>query len=789
MRCMVKKAGWDLLLYPGRSILVMTALIVGLWGVCSMLVSFVILKHDLTYNYLHTDPAHAVMQSNDFSRLDLHTLRQRPDIASVEFRDLSVQRIEVYPNQWLPLWIYGVENMAQTGLAHIQPEQGPRVPPVGSVLLERNATKIANLRMGSIARIRIGGQLRNLPIAGTCFDAAQAPATQDAFVYVYTDPMTFRDLTGEASARRLIVRFENTHTKADVQRHVDALLQHFAFLGITVSSVSIPPLNQHPHQFQLNTLLTLQASIATLAFLLGAVLVAQLVASILAQQTRQIGILKALGATRWHILAIYLLMLLLLSVASSAVAIPLAIASGFGFAQFVANIINFNIVTTTLPAGLYVTMLGFGLLLPPILALPALRKGGKISVSAALNDHAAYISQPKLAATLYMTRRLPFRLCLACRNVLRRKKRLSLTVLTVALGVAIFCTGFNVRRALEVFLAQNRSTYAYDVQVMLKQQVPRQQALAMFQSLAGVDTLETWSGGRGKLQSAISSTIDTISVTALPYQSRLVRWNLLQGRWLQDITSPEFVLNQTAAEHFGRPLVGASYDLQINGRVQRAMLVGIVREFDIAKIYLDQTFFQQNFSAEQTINSLLVVSSDKSYAAVVALKKQIEAILARSDFNVFAVMSHAERAQMIYNHLDIVLVMLIFLSLLVLVVSALGMAAAMGINVMERTREIGIMRAIGATPGNIVALITVEGMLTSGAGIAIGLLLAWPLSVLASAFFGTLIMGPMVMLENAWSVQGLIITVISTIVFARLASLLPARKALAVSSREALAYA
>ena len=57
---------------------------------------------------------------------------------------------------------------------------------------------------------------------------------------------------------------------------------------------------------------------------------------------------------------------------------------------------------------------------------------------------------------------------------------------------------------------------------------------------------------------------------------------------------------------------------------------------------------------------------------------------------------------------------------------------------MERTREMGVLKAIGATPKRIYRLFVVEGMITSTVSILLGILLAWPLSVLASTFFGYL---------------------------------------------------
>jgi len=121
-------------------------------------------------------------------------------------------------------------------------------------------------------------------------------------------------------------------------------------------------------------------------------------------------------------------------------------------------------------------------------------------------------------------------------------------------------------------------------------------------------------------------------------------------------------------------------------------------------------------------------------------------------------------------------------------VSAMGMASATGITIMERTREIGVLRAIGATPEMIFRLFTAEGLITSLAGIALGLLGSWPLSSVAASFFGDLMLGKGATLQSAFSVSGFGITLVTTLIFGWLASRIPARRAVSVSTREALAY-
>ena len=115
---------------PGRSLLVIFALTIGLWGVGSILVSYFILKNDLNENFTQTSPFHVALTSRDFARLDIASFRQRPEIEKAEFRELSFQRIEVFPDQWLPMWIFGLDDFEKFNLASIYPEHGS--PAVGN---------------------------------------------------------------------------------------------------------------------------------------------------------------------------------------------------------------------------------------------------------------------------------------------------------------------------------------------------------------------------------------------------------------------------------------------------------------------------------------------------------------------------------------------------------------------------------------------------------------------------------------------------------------------------------
>lgn len=788
MNTTLKKTFSDLQANPGRSALVIFALVIGLWGVGSILVSYAILKNDLNENFTRTKPAHVTVTADHFDRLDLAAFRKRPDIESAEFRDLSIQRIEVFPNKWLPLWIFAAEDFNNFHLARIYREAGNAVPDPGSMLIERNGQLVSNLKIGSRARVHGGSRILEVPITGVSFDPAQAPATQDAFIYSYVDKKTYTQITGEAANQRLIFRLKNVNNKRDIQTAANRILDDFERLGISVKTVNIPKLNEHPHQWQLNTLIGLQGAIGLLAFLMGAVLVSQLMAAILARERRQIGILKAIGASRFQVLKLYMTMVLLFGAASSVIAIPLAVLSGYAFARFVAKILNFEVLTTTLPVALYLSLIAAGLLLPILFSLRALLRGVNVSVHDALSDYG--IRQDTYANDAGPVTRLPLSLSmqLALRNTLRRKGRLAITVATMALGVAIFSTGFNVRQSLIEFLAYTRDSMKHDVQVVFKEQIPLQQALAPFKSLSNVSRVEAWNGGRGRLQTGRVSTTNGIGIVALPYDTDLIRWDILEGRWLHTSDELEIVMNQQAVEAYGNTVVGKFYPIDIKGITLNAKLVGVVREFEVAKIYIDKNRYDALVNPDHLINSLMFVASDKDFDKLVSLKADIEKAIAQSDLNILYILSKTERAKIIYDHLNIILTLFALLSFLVLVVGALGMASATGISVMERTREIGVLRAIGATPKMIYSLFVAEGMVISIVSILFGLLLAWPLSIAASAFFGDLILGASTPLDYAFSNLGFVITVMVILIFGWLASRIPARKAIVVSTREALAY-
>jgi putative ABC transport system permease protein len=611
-------------------------------------------------------------------------------------------------------------------------------------------------------------------------------------MYAYCNKSTYTQLTGLPVNKRLIIRLKNVASQEDVKNKTLEITSQLEKQGIHITHTNIPLFNQHPHQWQLNTLIFVIGAIGFLSFLMGAVLVSQLMKAIMSSQLRQIGIMKSTGATRVQVFQIYLAMLLVIGFIAGIIAVPTAVATGTWFSHFVARVLNFNILTTP-PLMTYILMMLASLTLPVLLSLQTILKGTRTSANAALTNYGITVFSEKRKTSNSKHSRclsnLSGTFVLALRNSARNSRRLSITIFTMALGVAIFNTGFNVRKSLWNLLTDLQKELRYDIQVVLSKPISKDEAVNIFKNIPNIKGIYTWNGGSGAIQTKVLATDKGAGIIALPWNTQLIKPNIISGRWLKPSVETEVVLNQQAWELYGFPKLGENLSLVIGDKNIKTRFVGVAEQFELGKIFIDADKYDAVFNPDHLANTITFVAKDNEYKKVMELKKNLERAIVPSELNVVFVMSNMERVKVVYDHLNIILSTLIILSFLVLLVSAVGLASVMDISIRERTKEIGVMRAIGATPNKIYSLFANEGMIMSIASIVVGLLFSYPLSKISSVFFGRLMLGEQAILKYAFSTTGFIITLVATLLFGWIASRLPAIKAVRnISTKDALSY-
>jgi putative ABC transport system permease protein len=128
---------------------------------------------------------------------------------------------------------------------------------------------------------------------------------------------------------------------------------------------------------------------------------------------------------------------------------------------------------------------------------------------------------------------------------------------------------------------------------------------------------------------------------------------------------------------------------------------------------------------------------------------------------------------------------LLMLSVVMAFVGLLGLASAMSTSVIERTREFGVMRAVGARSAHIFAIVLVEGVLTAAASTLVSIPLSLPVTIFLGSFIGRLAffvplpIGLSIVAALAWSVLVVLGAGIATAAAAAGASRLTIRESLA----------
>ena len=735
-----RKLWQDVLAERGRFALMLVAVAVSLGAFGAVLGAYAVLTREMAANYLGTEPAHATLElRGDVDTAVLALARLDPAVAVAEARDVILARARV-GDDWLPLLLFIVDDFASIRLSRFTPQEGAFPPPAGSVLLERTATGVLNAgTSGSLQLKSPNGALTTLPVSGLVHDPGLAPAWQERTGYAYVARQTLRQLGEDGAVHELRVRFEGVaETIPAIQSAAERLAKSLRGQGIGVTEVRVPPPRQHPHQRQMTTVLFLLLAFSVMALILSGVLVANTLAALLARQVREIGVMKTLGARTAQLAAMYVLLVAAIGLASLTLAVPLAMLGARGFASSIATLLNITLTDALPPAWVWGMQLLAGLCVPAAVAALPVWRACRVTVRDAIDRHGA--NADWLGAS---SARWP----IALRNVMRRPSRLALTMALLAAGGAMFMTALNVSESWERTIAKVYDTRHYDVELRLH----GPQSVALRESLAampGVRAVEAW--GYSKAAFAQPGQIDishaypdrghgAFAVMAPPPDTRLISFPLRAGRWLQLGDREAVVLNHAAAAQQPGLKIGGEVLLSIEGQVTHWRLVGIVEEIGAAGIaYVSDQAFARQTGTERQARLLRVATAATDAEERAQMIRRIETRLAQAGGSVEKAVPLAELRTAMGDHIVILIRALIAMAIVMATVGGLGLAASLSIGVLARTRELAVMKTLGATPRRLVGMVLTEAQwvgVLSGVG---AFVLSLPLTALLDALVGGL---------------------------------------------------
>ena len=787
----------DLWSHRGRTLIVALAVAVGVFAVGTVLAAQTLLLREFHNDRDSTLIASAILYTYPFDDEFAQRVADMPGIEAAEGRETLSARVVLGPDTW--------RNLDLTSVADFENMQVDRYPLVAGrwptakdeLMLEWMGLPYLGAQIGDRITIELpDNSHKEFTITGTMHNPQRPSPTIMGFTFALVTPEGMEYLGGSHLFTELHVRVAGANPSAPGDRaYVDAAMQEVEDRversGRDVLSTFI--IGKSLIESIVNTAVMIIAAFGWIILLLSGFLVINTVSALIAQQINQIGIMKLIGASRKQIVLMYVTLVLVYGALANAIGIPLAIITArFLMTNLVEGLVNIRSDSYDLPFYIYAVMVSIGVFIPLIAGLAPVWQGTRISTYRALNDSGIQSDAAGHSAVERLLGRLPKTwlqrpLLLAVRNTLRHKGRLARTMIVLTLGTALFIAVISVRQSVDTTQADFLRYHQYDVEVQFGEshRLARLEAAAL--ELNDVASVEGWSVAGATRQRPDGSESNNYPVYGLPPDSPLVDPIVQAGRWLRPDDANAIVINATLAKDEPDLAPGDTLVLDMDGRKREWEVVGIVSsDAQGAKIYMPYDAFGYANRNLGRVNRLYVIANQHDPVA----QESLEAILLNhfeaKGFDVSSTQTTQKLNSQNGLMFNIIVGYLILNAVLLGAVGSLGLSTTMGINIMERIREIGVLRAIGASNGAIRGIVLLEGVVIACLSWFVGFILSFPIAEWMSVQIGVALLDMPLSYTYSWWAAG--VWFVALLGLAIAASLGPARGAVRLTIREVLAY-
>jgi putative ABC transport system permease protein len=798
----------DLWSHKTRSLLVILSIAVGGFAIGVISGTQQLLDSQFTGAYLGGSPAQASFAVSPFGDDLIKAVANVPGVQEASARMGVWVEARAFTHNgepctasescrhWQTLTLYARPDFADLRINKVQMEAGAWPPPEDGIVLERTSLPLLDAQIGDWVEINLGeGRLRQAQIVGTVHDINLPPAQFADRMFGYASFDTLEHWGFDRQYNELLLTVsEDAHNKAHIQAVAERVKAKAEDAGYAVGGARVPNPGEAPVQDILNSLFLILGILGVLALLLSGFLVVNTLAAILAQQTRQVGVMKAIGGRTGQIIGLYLGMALLYGLLSLAISIPLGALGAYQLAAFAASFLNFNVANEGIPLPTLAIQVAAGVLVPVLAASVPVFAGSRVTVREAISSYGLgkgrFGRGPFDHLLVHFNQVLPFvtrPLLISLRNTFRRKARLALTLITLTLGGAIFIAVFSVQLSLDNTLEQTNRYNDFDVAVEFDRSYRTGQIADEIRQAPGVTAVEMWGGGSAVRKRLDGSEGDSLQIRAPGADSVMIRPKVLAGRWLLPQDESAIVLTSDVLNDEPDVAVGDPIVLRIGGKESEWTVVGIVQSvLGRPTAYANAPYFAQITGAAGRANSARVAIEPDDPASQRRIAETIETHLQSRGYQVGDVETKAEQQESVELQFGLLVTFLLIMALLIAVVGGMGLMGTMTINVLERTREIGVLRAIGASDAALTLITLVEGLLIGLITWVQAALLAWPIGRLMSNQIGIVFVDSP--LAYGYSAQGLLWWLAVAVVVSAVASFIPARNAVRLTVREVLSY-
>jgi putative ABC transport system permease protein len=803
-----RKVFHDLVDNWGRTLLVVLSIAVGVFSIGVIAGAYQIISNDMSASYAVNQPANIELRMTNFDDDVLDSIHNQRHVKDAEGRRVFNIRVRVPGTQkWSTLDMIAFQDFEQNAINLLMPVEGTTVPNKREVLLEQDALQDLDVHVGGLLEFQLpDGSTKTLPVRGIVQDTAAGAGDFLASPYAYISMDTLQYLGQPDQFNRALVILSEGDDDIFHIREVGAELKDkLEGDGHSVIRSRFSETHRHPLADTVNAILGILMALGVLIVFLSSSLIANTLNALLNQHLRHIGVIKLVGGQRGQVFRMYLALILVFGILALLIAVPLGGQGAYGLALFIASELNFNLLGYRIvPTALLIQGL-VGILIPLVAGLVPVLNGSKITVLQALSgglaeeEKQAKSSQARLSwfdwmqvkATRILAARgihIPRPFVISLRNTFRRKSRLVLTLFTLTMGGAIFIAVFNVRVTLHDYIGQISKYFVADVSLDFDEPYRLREIEQQVMNVDGIEHVEGWQFVSGDLLDENDNVLENINVFGPPAESELIEPLLTAGRWIQPGDVRKFAVSEGALQYFPDLEPGDRLNLKIEGRNEAWEVVGIFKFVDregvLAYAPYEHVSKMNNLTNRSFSFRLVTNRHDRPYQDAKA--EELDRYLREQGYKVRV--AEAGRASMdtAVESLDVLVVFLLVMAILTAVVGSMGLTGTMSMNVLERTREIGIMRAIGADDRAVIRTVIAEGVVIGMISFVMAVLLSVPFTYLLSTIVSLAVFESPI--DVVFTYSGYAIWLGLVLLLSTLASIMPARNAARLTIREVLAY-
>ena len=440
------------------------------------------------------------------------------------------------------------------------------------------------------------------------------------------------------------------------------------------------------------------------------------------------------------------------------------------------------------PARVLYLEMGAALIVPIFAALVPVIGGVRVSIRETLSNYGiASGGNSFFDRMLVQVQGLPRPVLLSLRNTFRRKGRLFMTLGTLTLAGTLFISVMNVKDALVAGEADlMKQFFAFDVSISFEGDYKARSIEERALRIPGVEAAEARIGTSMQVIKDDLSKGQSFNVIGLPVDSIFTKPDMNSGRWLAADDANSMVVSSALMAKMPEVSVGDTVILSVDNKKRDWKIVGVFPDPYDMLAYSEFGYLSRSLGRDGLASMVYIAKDPGENITQDELSARIEKSFKDSGIKVVATMTKDTIASSWSSRDAFTVSFLMSMAAMAAVIGGLGLMGLMSLNVLERTREIGVMRSIGAASASVGSIVMTEGLIIGALAWLLAIPASIPISLAFNAAMGNLMVGKP--LDFIFSPSGLYLWGGTVVVIAIAASLLPAYRAMKMSIRETLAY-